>query len=67
MAKTKKITSFMHHVTGEGDRITYTFSEIDGNGKPTRTNDRASLIVLDDEVLAHIKAINDFLATKIKK
>ena len=28
----KKVTSFTHLITGEGDRIAFTFSEIDETG-----------------------------------
>jgi len=54
----KKITSFTHHVTGEGSRISYTYSEIDDHGKMLRSNERENFIVLDPELQKNIDAID---------
>ena len=43
----KKLTSFTHHVTAEGDRISYTYSEIDSTGKLVNQNVRENFIVVD--------------------
>lgn len=61
----KRITSFTHHKTAEGDRLSYTFSEIDIEGNLVKSNERATCIVMDAEVLAHIDAINVFLQSKL--
>lgn len=57
----KKITSFTHHVTAEGDRISFTYSEIDGSGKLISQNERENFIVIDEELKSHINAINDYI------
>lgn len=57
----KKLTSFTAHVTAEGQRISYTFSEIDSTGRLVSQNTRENFIVVDDELQAHIDAINDFI------
>lgn len=57
----KKLTSFTAHVTAEGQRISYTFSEIDSTGKLISQNTRENFIVVDDALQAHIDAINDFI------
>lgn len=61
----KKVTSFTHHTTGEGERISYTYSEIDEDGNVTKSNQRASLVVIDDDILSAVNVIGDFLAEKI--
>lgn len=62
----KKITSYTAHTTAEGQRLTYTVSEIDETtGTVTRSNDRQSIVVLDAEVQAHIDAINTYLAARL--
>lgn len=63
----KKVTSFTHHVTGEGSRISATYSELSENGEIIRSNVRFNTVVLDTdtEMLEHIKAINDYVTAKI--
>lgn len=61
----KRITSFTHHKTAEGDRLSYTYSEIDAEGNLVKSNERATCIVMDAEVLAHIDAINISLQAKL--
>lgn len=58
----KKLTSFTSHVTAEGQRISYTYSEIDENtGKLIGQNTRENFIVVDNELQSHIDAINSFI------
>ncbi|MDR2833392.1 MAG: hypothetical protein LBV67_06735 [Streptococcaceae bacterium] len=64
---TKRITSFTHHVTGEGNRISLTFSELDTNGLVTNTNQRMSFVVVDDNILNAINTINDFYLEKLEE
>lgn len=61
----KKLTSFTCHTTGEGMRITFTYSVIDEGGNVTKSNQRASLIALDKNALEAVAMISDFLADKI--
>ena len=63
----KKVTSFTHHVTGEGSRISVTYSEISENGEIIRNNVRFNTIVLDSDIetLSHIQAINNYITAKI--
>lgn len=65
MANIKRVTSFTHHRTGEGDRLSYASSEIDTEGNLVKSNERATCIVMDAEVLAHIDAINAFIQNKL--
>lgn len=61
----KKVTSFTGHQTAEGTRLTFTYSIIDGNGNLVKSNQRATIIVLDDLVMEAITKIDAFLQGKI--
>lgn len=62
----KKVTSFTHHTTAEGERITFTYSEIDeSTGKLLASNVRDTLIVMDEGILDAVKKVNGFLLSKI--
>jgi len=61
----KKITSFTHHTTSEGERISYTYSTIGEDGSLINSNERETMIVLDKGVLKHIGAITEMLAGRI--
>ena len=63
----KKITSFTSHTTPEGERISYTYSEIDENGTVVTSNKRATCIVLDVEIQECINKINTFLLNRENK
>jgi hypothetical protein len=58
----KKLTSFTHLITGEGDRIAFTYSEIDDVGNISSQNNKGNFIVVDDELKAHVDAIKNFIA-----
>lgn len=57
----KRLTSFTHLTTGEGDRIAYTFSEIDSSGNLMSQNNKGNFIAVDEELISHIRAIQDFI------
>lgn len=57
----KKLTSFTHLTTGEGDRIAYTYSEIDENGNLVSQNNKGNFIVLDDVLQEHINEIGSYI------
>lgn len=57
----KKLTSFTHLVTGEGDRLAYTYSEIDENGNLVSQNNKGNFIVLDDALQEHINEIGSYI------
>lgn len=57
----KRITSFTSHTTAEGERLSYTYSEIDENGTLVKSNERATCIVLVPTILESIDLINKFL------
>ncbi len=61
----KKITSFTHHKTAEGSRLSATYSEITEDGNLVKSNERFNVIVVGDEQQAHIDALTEFLQGKI--
>lgn len=62
----KKVTSFTHLVTGEGDRIAFTYSEISETGEITSQNNKGNFIVIDQNVKNAIDTINQFLAQRLE-
>lgn len=46
----KLLTSFTKLITGEGVRISYTYSEVDGDGKLTSQNNRGNFVAIDKEL-----------------
>lgn len=65
MSNIKKITSFTHHKTAEGSRLSATFSEITEEGAIVKSNERFNVVVVDEEQQAHIDALEVFLHGKI--
>lgn len=54
-----KITSITTHQTGEGTRMSITYSVINDNGDIEKSNIRINKIVVNDELQSHINAINE--------
>lgn len=54
------VTSMGILTTAEGKRISITFSVIDDSGKITKENQRINRVILDEDVLSHISAIEQF-------
>lgn len=62
MSQIKKLTSFMKLSTGEGDRIAFSYSLVDTDtGKVVSQNERGNFIILDDDVAAHVAAIEKYI------
>lgn len=61
----RKVTSFTHLVTGEGDRIAFTFSEINESGEIISQNNKGNFIVMDEEVKQAIDMINEKISANI--
>lgn len=60
----KQLSSFMALNVNGGDRISYTYDEIDPNtGEPVSTNNKASFYVLDEDLRAHVEAIREHIRT----
>ena len=65
MSNIKKITSFTHHKTAEGSRISATYSEITEGGAIVKSNERFNLVIVDEDIQGHINAIEEFLQNRI--
>ena len=55
----------MHHFTGEGERLTYIYSCINENGQVIRSNVKASMIVVDEEISQKLKDIEQYIYGKL--
>ena len=53
----KILTSVTQFTTGEGTRISFTYSEISESGNIISQNNKASFIAVDNDLLNHINAI----------
>lgn len=56
----KKVTSTTILTTGEGKRISVTYSEIDDKGNLTSENNRVNRIIVDDEILEMVGKLEEF-------
>lgn len=58
----KQLSSFMVLNIDGGDRVSYTYNEIDDNtGEPISRNNKGNFYVVDDELKVHIDAIRNFV------
>lgn len=58
----KQLSSFMALSVNGGDRISFTYDEIDPKtGNLVSTNNKESFFVVDDALRAHVDAIRDYI------
>ena len=58
----KQLSSYMVLSVNGGDRISYTFDEInEETGEPISTNEKKSFYVVDQELRTHIEAIRNYI------
>ena len=62
----KKVTSFTHLVTGEGDRIAYTYSEISESGELVSQNNKGNFIVVDQSVKNAVDLVNQYINERLE-
>lgn len=61
----KILTSFMNLSTGEGSRITYTYSEVnEETGEVVSQNNKGNFLVMNDDVQAHLDAVKKYIRDK---
>lgn len=58
-----RLTGIALLTTGEGDRISFTYSSLDSEGNVVSSNNKGSFVVMDSELEAHIQAIRDYVNT----
>lgn len=57
-----QLSSFMALNVNGGDRISYTFDEIEEEtGNPVSTNNKRSFYAVDEELKNHIEAIRNYI------
>lgn len=58
----KQLSSFMALSVNGGDRISFTYDEVDENtGNLLSTNNKESFFVVDADLRGHVDAIRDFI------
>lgn len=58
----KQLSSFMALNINGGDRVSFTYDEIDENtGEPISVNNKKSFYVVDSGLAAHINAIREYI------
>ena len=58
----KQLSSFMALSVNGGDRISFTYDEVDETtGNLVSTNNKESFFVVDDDLRGHVEAIRDFI------
>lgn len=61
-----KITGFSVLTTGEGERVTLSYSVLDADGNIVSTNNRKNYVVLDEDVLTAIATIRTDAAAHLE-
>lgn len=62
----KKVTSFTHLVTGEGDRIAFTYSEISESGELVSQNNKGNFIIVDQSVKNAVDLVNQYINERLE-
>ena len=61
----KKLSAVAIVTTAEGERVSYTYTELDSDGNITSQNNRASFVALDEEVLAAIAKLKNAVNARL--
>lgn len=60
----KQLNSFMILTVGGGDRVTFTFDNInDETGEPISSNNKANFYAVNQDLKNHINAIKEYITT----
>ena len=58
----KQLSSFLVVYVGGGERVSYTYDEIDDeSGEVANSNNKASFFAVDEGLRAHVEAIRDYI------
>lgn len=58
----KQLSSFLALAVNGGDRVSFTYDEIDGEtGNVESSNNKESFFVVDSELRNHIEAVRDYI------
>lgn len=61
----RKVTSFSNFITGEGERIAFTYSEMEDNGKLLSQNNKGTFVALDQEVIEKMQWVRKYIEDNI--
>lgn len=61
----KKLTAIATVTTAEGERVSYTYTELDESGNIVSQNNRASFIVLDSTTLEAIEILKNAVTERL--
>ena len=61
----KKLSAVAIVTTAEGERVSYTYAELDSDGNITSQNNRASFVVLDDDLLTAIATLKNAVNARL--
>lgn len=61
----KRLTAIAVVTTAEGERVSYTYTELDADGNVISQNNRASFVALDGEVLAAISTLKNAVNARL--
>ena len=61
----KKLSGVAVVTTAEGERVSYTYTELDSDGNITSQNNRGSFVALDAEVLAAIATLKNAVNARL--
>ena len=58
----KQLSSFLALAVNGGDRVSFTYDEINGEtGNVESSNNKESFFVVDSELRSHIEAVRDYI------
>ena len=61
----KKLSAVAIVTTTEGERVSYTYAELDSDGNITSQNNRASFVALDDDLLTAIATLKNAVNARL--
>ena len=61
----KKLSAVAIVTTAEGERVSYTYMELDDSGNITSQNNRGSFVALDEEFLAAIVTLKNAVNARL--
>ena len=59
--KSYVVTSFSDFYTGEGERIHFTYSELDSMGRVISQNNKQDFIILDNEIKSIVTQLKEYI------
>lgn len=59
----KVLSSFIVINIDGGDRISYTYNELNAEGEIISSNNKKSFYVIDDTLKSHVEAIREYIKT----